>query len=418
MASLNQIPPKSLLELLSNDLILHHTSPYIGISLVSLAATSKAFKSLVYDTPHVFQHVDLNSTKFFIWNTDESLMENQEKDGLYLQRYNTLLSTLEDRHVIQDIRTLILDDLYVPTAIVEDILFNERYQIRLLSLRGDFPYYRQRMHNLLQKLFLSDRLKISYSKGTLRLRGLYLFGQPSRIQESSNFRCTMNRPEATGVTASMGAQLGAGVHMANELVDGRELLREGPYSDSPFGALGMTTVLRSIRNTSEWADILEAYAGVIAFDAVLCRHNRKNFSYSGPVIATVRLAGCQTCGSCPEGPAYPGVSPADHLPLLSPPPLHSSKVEVAQRIDTNVQPYPPLIVRCHACLQGRWCENCNVWWCESCYTIPKDRSKGDPASTVSGPASNVDIKVQYGLCVSHCLRNELLNGLGEGGMWG
>lgn len=44
--------------------------------------------------------------------------------------------------------------------------------------------------------------------------------------------------------------------------------------------------------------------------------------------------------------------------------------------------------------------------------------KGDPASIVPGRALNEDIKVHNGLCVSKCLMDELLNGVGEGGMWG
>ena len=73
-----------------------------------------------------------------------------------------------------------------------------------------------------------------------------------------------------------------------------------------------------------------------------------------------------------------------------------------------------------ATLTPKSAQRCNVWWCESCYTVPKNRGpmKGDPASIVPGRASNEDIKVHNGLCVSKCLMDELLNGVGEGGMWG
>ena len=400
--------PCSLFDLLSNDLILRHTSPYIGIrSLVLLAATSKAYKSLLYNTLQVFQHVDLSGTAFFMPSATElPLFIGQE-------RFATFFSTLENRNVLQDVRTLILDNLFVPTAVIDDIMCNERYQVRLLSLRG---VSKPEPHDMLR--ILRHSVKPSPLKETPRVRALYLFGLPSRNQELLNVKDIMTRPAS--ITASIGAQLGAGSHMTEGLDDFGKLLGDDPYSDSPYGAAGLSYVLGGGWVASEWSEILEAYAGLIAFDAVLCRHNQQSVPDSRPRLANVRLSGCKSCGTCPEGPAYPGVSPVDHLPLLSPPPLHSSKVEVAQRIGTQGQAYPPLIVRCRICLKDRWCEVCNAWWCESCYTVPKNRNptQRDPVSSLSGPALNEEIKVHNGLCVSKCLMEVLLNGVGEGGMWG
>ena len=414
MAAGKSVLPCSLLDLLSNSLILRHTSPYIGIrSLVSLAATSKAYKSLMYDTPHVFQHVDLRGTHILARHVGDVSIDDQKIDEFYAQRFSTILSMLENRNVVQDVRTLVLDELYVPTTILEDILCNERYQIRLLSIRGSHKINKQDVFRILRHL-----VKPSRPEGAPKLRALYVFGPQRMIQEVNDRNNVRNRPK--GVTATTGARLGAGDHGAFDLDDFRKLPGEDPYSDSPYGALGMSNILAGTWAALGWPEILEACAGLIAFDAVLCRHDRANFYDRRPRLATVRLDGCKSCGTCPEGPAYPGVSPADRLPLLSPPPLHSSKVEVAQRIGPQDQPYPPLIVRCRTCLKGRWCEMCNVWWCESCYTTPKNRgsTKGDPASSVPVPALNEDIKVHNGLCVSDCLMHELLNGVGEGGMWG
>ena len=398
MTAVENVLPGSLLDLLSNDLILRHTSPYIGVkSLSSLAATSKAYKSLVYNTPQVFQHVDLSGIKFLDRVT----------------QFRAIFTILEEKGVLQDVRTLILDGVAVPSTIIEHILCSERYQIRLLSLRT------------VNRIPEDDVLRILYHlirparpKGTPKLRGLYVFGHPSLFQKVYNSQEVIEGPEVIGITASIGAQLGTSnrIDHADQF---RKPFGEDPYSDSPYSVLGTAEVLGAKWVASEWPELLEACRGLIAFDAVLCRHNRETFPDPRPRVATVRLTGCKSCEGCPEGPVYPG-SPADHLPLLSPPPLHSSKVEVAQRIDTNGQPYPPLILRCRICLKDRWCERCNVWWCESCYTIPKNRgpTKGDPASTVLGPVSKEDIKVHNGLCVSKCLMDELLNGGGEGGMWG
>lgn len=422
MAAANNVPPVSLLDLLSNDLILRHTSPYIGItSLVSLAATSKTFKSLVHDTPQVFQHVDLYGISTLMGfeqylSFDEPML--QLIDHSYTQTMLFVFTILENRNWIHDVRTLILDGLFVPIKIIKDLLCNERYQIRLLSLRGAYRLDIDELMRILRHLIRPSR-----PNGTPKLRGIYLFGQPNRTQEVYEFNHVKDRPQAIGITTSVGAQLGAGSHVDYGLTDLRKL-PEDPYRDSPYGAPGPWNVLTSIWVSHEWPDsqpeILEACAGLISFDAVLCRHDRESVLDPRPEFATVRLTGCMSCGTCPEGPAYPGASPADHLPLLSPPPWHSSKVEVAQRMNTYGQPYPPLILRCRTCLKDRWCERCNAFWCESCYTIPNNRgpSKRDPASTISGPISNEDIKVHNGLCVSKCLMDELLNGVGEGGMWG
>ena len=56
--------PISLIELLSNSLILYHTAPYLPISaLLALGATSKSFNSLVH-TPGVFRYLDATSLRY------------------------------------------------------------------------------------------------------------------------------------------------------------------------------------------------------------------------------------------------------------------------------------------------------------------------------------------------------------------
>lgn len=52
--------PVSLLQLLSNTLVLYQTTPYLPVSsLLALGATSKLFKDLVHSSPSVFRHLDL-----------------------------------------------------------------------------------------------------------------------------------------------------------------------------------------------------------------------------------------------------------------------------------------------------------------------------------------------------------------------
>ncbi|KAL2049345.1 hypothetical protein ABVK25_010355 [Lepraria finkii] len=139
----------------------------------------------------------------------------------------------------------------------------------------------------------------------------------------------------------------------------------------------------------QWASLLAVCEGLIAFDAVLCRQHNNVLAHpevghvstrsaetiydARPALATISLSGCQKCGSSPEGPACPGKSPEFQLPLLAPPHIHSSSVKAAQRLGTNGLPHPQFIARCRQCLKDRWCERCNAWWCESCYTTPKRR---------------------------------------------
>ncbi len=70
----NPTLPISLLQLLSNTLVLDQTAPYLpASSLLALGATSKSFKALVHNTPNVFRHLDLSNVKsaqFDIANID------------------------------------------------------------------------------------------------------------------------------------------------------------------------------------------------------------------------------------------------------------------------------------------------------------------------------------------------------------
>lgn len=54
----------ALLSLLSNNLILNHTVPYLSISaLLNLSATSRSFRELTLETPSLFRHLDLTEVK-------------------------------------------------------------------------------------------------------------------------------------------------------------------------------------------------------------------------------------------------------------------------------------------------------------------------------------------------------------------
>lgn len=60
----DEIETTTLLSLFSNPLLLFHTVDYLPISAtLRLAAVSRVFRNLIYQTPGVFRHLDLSSVK-------------------------------------------------------------------------------------------------------------------------------------------------------------------------------------------------------------------------------------------------------------------------------------------------------------------------------------------------------------------
>jgi hypothetical protein len=60
-----------LLKLLANSLVLSQTAPYLSCyDVLNLAATSRAFRFLVYHTPHVFRRLELSSVKTARFDVD------------------------------------------------------------------------------------------------------------------------------------------------------------------------------------------------------------------------------------------------------------------------------------------------------------------------------------------------------------
>ena len=54
----------TLLQILSNPLILYHTIQYLPVSsLLALGAASKPFQGIVHRTPNIFRYLDLSRVK-------------------------------------------------------------------------------------------------------------------------------------------------------------------------------------------------------------------------------------------------------------------------------------------------------------------------------------------------------------------
>jgi hypothetical protein len=448
-------PANPLLNLLSNDLVLRQTAPYLPPSaLLSLSSTNKSFQAFIHTRASAWRHLDLSSVKSAIIDTSpidaggiswraERMDESLTEDDFYSGPLRGIFSKLQSKTVLQYVHTLILDGLSVPADLVREIIAEDRFNVRILSLRDCKHLNQTKLQQVLRYAVRPGR-----PDGSPKLRGLYVFGHKDlpRLPQPKAVITTTALQAPRGVLASEGAQIGSEWNSRSTAAINASL----PSDDEKrwYGCSGRALT----RTTSAWADVIHACQGIIAFDAVLCRGPRHDITlttggdFLPPAIAGVALGphGCETCGTCPESPAAFGQSDGSALPLLAPPPTHSSTIRAAQRpsaIATSTsRTFPPLLIRCEDCLRNRWCERCNRWWCEPCYTEPISRTAAAPpppapmvpasllsGATVqsvewggppaSGPAVSQDapIKVHYNFCVEHCFVGEMM--MSADGFW-
>jgi hypothetical protein len=442
--------PTSLVDLLSNTLILRQTAPYLPVSsLCALAKTSKALRQIIRQSPEAFRYLDLSPVKSAICPIDEPLDtggnnwrrermdESLTEDDFYSGPLRSIFYRLQQQHVLGNIHTLVLDGLSVTAEFVKELMTEERYNVRILSIREVKHLNERKLQQYLRYVVRPSR-----PAGTPRVKGIYLFGPRETAPLITSSTRRSPSPVSRGVMSSQGAQIGAEWNHKSTDALNAALART---DDRWFQSSGRMITKRP---SSDWAEILQACEGVLAFDAVLCRGPRHDpgkaylgegpasslthpASFLRPAIATVALgpSGCETCHSCPEEPAVFGYSSPAHFPLLSPVPRHWSSIRAAQKPYTlDGSTPPPLFVRCEDCLKGRWCERCHKWWDEGCYTGSTVAQRTELQQTElmetihsSGTTQMIPkqtIKVHMGLCVEHCLVDEWMSGAGGSGMWG
>lgn len=357
-----EIVPVTLIDLLSNALVRRHTSPYIPVAdLLQLGATCKPIRQLIYQDTEPWRHLDLTPVRRAIidstpidvggvsWRA-ERMDESLTEDDFYAGPLRGILGNLHCRRVLKFVQTLILDGLTVPADLVREIVAEDRYHVRVLSLRESKQLNITKLQQVLRYAVRPTR-----EPGTPRLKALYIFGQKDTPVPHSVAKSTppvgQNRPSSPGVMSSAD----------NE---NRWYGRNGKALQRPY---------------SEWAETVQVCQGIIHFDAVLCRGPRHDITkvsstnFLQPTIATIALGpeGCQDCHTSPEGPAGFGDCDSSDLPLLAPVPLHSSTVRACIRPEPQEGgTFPRLILRCEDCLRGRYCEQCHRWWCEDCYQEP------------------------------------------------
>lgn len=370
METFRQVPV-TLIDLLSNSLVLRQTAPYIPVKdLLRLGASCKAIRALLYKDTEAWRHLDLAAVKRAIiesspidvggvsWRA-ERMDESLTEDDFYAGPLRGIFGNLHSRRVLKFVQTLILDGLTVPADLVRELVSEGRYHVRVLSLRESKQLNITKLQQVLRYIVRPTR-----DEGTPRLKALYIFGQkdaPSPVKARRHLRLI---PPSLGVMSTVGAQIGADWNQRsqNDLVPSK-------FDDESrwYGCNGKALK----RPCSEWAETLQVCKGLISFDAVLCRGPRHDITkvsskdFLQPTIATIALGpdGCQDCQSCPEGPATFGDCAFSDIPLLAPVPSHSSTVRGCTRPEQHEDgTFPKLMLRCEDCLRGRWCEQCNRWW--------------------------------------------------------
>ncbi|KAL1875735.1 hypothetical protein VTK73DRAFT_9856 [Phialemonium thermophilum] len=413
-----------LLQLLSNSLILCHTAPYLALSdVLNLAATSRAFRTLVRQNPQVFRRLDLSffrGAQFEIDAIDHGgetwrnvqVDENLTEDEFYSGPLRGIFYNLRRFDILANVQVLVLDGLSVTADLVHDILNDPLFSVRILSLRGCRHLNERKLRGALQYTCRTSR-----PEGTPKLKGLYIFGT-SLANKQNAFQWPVRQSDPSirsrNPPTCMRAPFldnapGKGEHSEHNSSESSNHETEAWY-----GSRGRQ--FRCVGHISpEWAQTLVSCDGLIAFDAVLCsgpRHlnsparrtvntalldaassSALNPSVPQWCVAEYALGGCAGCGSAPEGWAVWGEegegsighghrapNEIGRFPLLRDPPLHSASIRVAmcpsgqplrpRPLDDQEAEKARFIPRCAPCLRDRYCVACHRWWCESCYAGP------------------------------------------------
>lgn len=297
------MPSATLLDILQNDLILRHTSPYIGTaSLFSLKAVCRTLNKIIRSEPQVFRYLDLSSVRSInkpIWPPNSAI--NLTPDEYYGKPVHDAFEALGACSCLEHVSTLVLDSVYLPCKTLLTILNDDRNRVRILSLQAVLLLSQDELAHVLRYVTRRGR-----PEGTPSLRALYYFrgkGVESPIEQI--FRDTTMIGEHEGITTRSGASLGGAKWSVP-----KSSIDDDPYAHSPYVTVGPCLAHAQDKLSDDWANLVRACEGLIAFDMVLCPHDPARLVQPDPRprFATIRLPPCSQCHSCPEGAAYPGTS--------------------------------------------------------------------------------------------------------------
>ena len=411
----------SLLAVLQISIILRQISPYLSIGdILRLGSVTRSLRVLLFEHSGAFRHLDLSTARGATFNLDhpidrggviwrnQRVDESTTEEDFYCGPLRGIFSYLRKVNVLASVRTLILDGQSAPVEVLRDIICDD-FNVQILSVIGSKNLNERKFQQVLRYAVRPTRLK-----DTPKLQGVYIFGTTGRpsIENTPNH-------SANSIIETAGAQLGVALNRRSH-----GALQQSLDTEANPWYQNSGKVLLKNAELAAWAATMKACEGVIYFDAVLCRgprhsayglsdtnHRDANAAMFNPDVATIALGGCQICKTIPEGPKSSAEAPSPYLPLLSPIQKHSSSIKLAQKPPSPVRSGHPvdqfLFARCLACCQGRWCAGCRKFWCEDHYnTSSANEGQG-------GFATN--LKVYCGLCVEHCLVDELYQG--SDGMW-
>lgn len=445
--------PLTLLELLSNTLVLDQTLPYLPLpTILRIAALSKAFKRLIYETPRVFRYLDLSrcrgayvapSLKVIDSGRQNGWRQGMDEENLTEDEFHSaplrgIITSLSKRGVMRDVQTLVLDGVgSVTHDVLSNILMSDQYNVRLLSVLRCPNLNERKFQQLLHYLCRPSR-----PEGTPRLKGVYMFGRSETVVSHSQSRPLTSR--ITGITALPGAQIGSA---SSPMVAPSS--SHTPTSNPWFSRTGSVLPEQWV-DRGMWEDTLLLCNGIIAFDAVLCTHMHREMrpyrsnamnahlrsgTTSRPrAIYALGSSGCAGCGCVPKGAPVWGQSDLTAFPLVSPPPFSGRLVDAVRPPFSPTSEQQTLVVSCGWCLSDRYCQSCHRYWCGKCYhplrrkralQLEAQAEHEETDENVSAElrrlsecgGGGTSIKVYNGLCTQYCAFGEDL-AAGNGAMWG
>ncbi|KAK1066510.1 hypothetical protein LTR74_007059 [Friedmanniomyces endolithicus] len=280
--------PTSLIDLLSNAIVLRQTAPYIPVaSLLALSATCRTFQDIITTQKDVWRYLDLTKTAPIdtspidvggvTWRA-ERMDESLTEDDFYAGPLRGIYSHLHQRSILQYVQTLVLDGLSVPADLVREIVTEDRFNVRILSIREAKHLNVSILQQVLRYIVRPTR-----AAGTPKLKALYSFGPKDAARYMIGQQQRLEGSQALGVMASEGAQIGAEWNQRSSDTLSTSL---GDEETKWYNATG-----RALRKPqSDWPDTLVACLGLITFDAVLCRGPRHDITKAPPAARSATPA--------------------------------------------------------------------------------------------------------------------------------
>ncbi|KAH0254863.1 hypothetical protein KCU84_g23369, partial [Aureobasidium melanogenum] len=178
----------------------------------------------ICESPETFRHLNLTLVKSatlvdsspidkggISWRA-ERMDESLTEDDFFSGPLRGVFSKLERQHLLQNVKTLILDGLSVPAELVREIILEDRFNVKILSIRDVTNMNQRGLQSVLRYIVRPSASRLP------KLKGLYLFGRkdaPATLSQRAQSK-TSGRM-STGVMSSEGAQIGAEWNSRSEI---------------------------------------------------------------------------------------------------------------------------------------------------------------------------------------------------------